>query len=43
MSVVIGPRFAQSQVDPDAAAFLTAAEITDVTISSAINTLVKDL
>jgi hypothetical protein len=29
--------------DPDAAAFLTAVGITDVTISSAIDTLVKDL
>ena len=36
--VVSGP-----SLDPDAAAFLTAAGITDATISSAINTLVLDL
>ena len=35
--------FFQSDVDPDATAFLTAAGITDPTISSAIDTLVVDL
>jgi hypothetical protein len=35
--------FFYSEVDPDATAFLTAAGITDPTISSAINTLVVDL
>jgi hypothetical protein len=40
MSVVIGPR---TSFDSDAVAFLTAAEITDPTIFSAIDTLVKNL
>ena len=40
--VYVDPFF-QSEVDPDAAAFLTATGITDPTISSAINTLVVDL
>lgn len=37
-AVAIGPA-----LDPDAAAFLTAASITDPTITSAINTLVVDM
>jgi len=47
MSVVIGPRFTQivppTPSDPDAITFLTAAGITDTTISNAINTLVINL
>jgi len=43
MSVVIGPRFAQITLDPDAITFLTAAGISDTTIYNAINTLVINL
>jgi len=42
-SVVIGPRRSTISIDPDAQAFLTAAAITDPTITSAIDTLVVDL
>ena len=42
-SVVIGPRRSTISIDPDAQAFLTAAAITDPTITSSIDTLVVQL
>jgi hypothetical protein len=41
--MIINPYVFGAAVDPDAAAFLTAAAITDPTITSAINTLVVDM
>ena len=44
MSVVVGPRQRiLNTTDPDAAAFLAAAGITDPTIEGAVNTLVVDM
>lgn len=41
--MIINPYLFGVAIDPDALAFLTAASITDATITSAINTLVVDL
>lgn len=41
--MIINPYLFGIAIDPDAQAFLTAASITDATITSAINTLVVDL
>lgn len=43
MGVYIKAKASGPSLDPDAAAFLTAASITDTTITSAINTLVVDM
>jgi len=41
--MIINPYFFEVSLDPDAQAFLTAASITDATISGAINTLVVQM
>ena len=41
--MIINPYFFGPSLDPDAQAFLTAAAITDPTISGAINTLVVQM